>query len=81
MQRRDIFFRSCFHARQFSLKFVSQFCSKKRSHIARRVARRLESVSLVTCVAFNVPRDANGIEMIDPLPFQTRSVTGERNDR
>lgn len=54
-----LIFRSYFDSKQFSLKFFSQFCSKRRSHIARKVARPLGSVaSLVNCLAFNVSRDA-----------------------
>lgn len=56
-----IFFAVIIDIRQFSLKFVSQFCSKKRSHVAIKVARRLGSVSrCANCraPAFNVQSNA-----------------------
>ena len=81
-----LIFRSYFDTKQFSLKFFSQFCSKRRSHIARKVARPLGSVScklsrfqrLTWCwTAFNWLSP----QMRDPLPFLTWSVIGERNNR
>lgn len=89
-----IFFAVIIDIRQFSLKFVSEFCSKKRSHVAIKVARRLGSVSRrANCraPAFNVQSNAKQhlagchhkyiIEMRPHLPFLTRSVIGERNNR